>query len=239
VLSFPRMMSTGGDRPSVVRDATEQFLVGDAQALAGELTDALIVVAARVGVLRRTVEAAGREGKRKDGRAGASDPLAGELHAIDEAFGRSVDLARRLSQAIQAHRSPGTYTAVSSLARELGRQLAPALPEKMTLGLRCPPGPVLAVIPSAELRQILVVLVRRVVEGVGESGGELQLEVTASKAPDREARIVVGHEKLRPAAAADAADQARELVHAWGGSVDACARAGGGAAVVVLLPGVC
>jgi hypothetical protein len=230
------MMSTGSDLRSVVRAATEQFLVGDAPALAGELTDALIVVSARVGVLRRTVEAT----RARAGAGGsAGEPLAVDLEAIEEAFGHSVDLARRLSQAIQAHGEPGAYTAVSNLARELGRQLAPALPDKMTLALRCPSGPVLAVIPSSELRRILVVLVRRVVEGVGQAGGELQLEVTAAKASGREARIVVGHEKLRPAAAADAADQARELVHAWGGSIDPCARAGGGAAVVVLLPGVC
>ena len=81
-------------------------------------------------------------------------------------------------------------------------------------------------------------MVRRVVEGVGDGGGELSLEVTEAKTSG-EARIVVGHPKLRAAAAADAADQARERVHAWGGSIDPCARTGGGAAVVVLLPGAC
>ena len=35
------MMPSGIDLQSVVREATEQFLVGDAPALAGELTDAL------------------------------------------------------------------------------------------------------------------------------------------------------------------------------------------------------
>ena len=223
------MMPSGIDLQSVVREATEQFLVGDAPALAGELTDALIVVSARVARLRRTFEAPA--GERDEG-------LDGELRAIDEAFGRSVDLARRLSQAIRAHRAPGAYASASNIARELGRQLGSSMPESMRLALQCPAGPVLAMIPPSELRRILVVLVRRVVEGVGDGGGELSLEVGESKS-SREARIVVGHQKLRPAAAADAADQARELVHAWGGSVDPCARARGGAAVVVVLPGAC
>ena len=222
------MMPSGNDIQRVVREATEQFLVGDAPALAGELTDALIVVSARVARLRRSFEAPA--GERDEG-------LDGELRAIDEAFGRSVDLARRLSQAIRAHRAPGAYASASNIARDLARQLGSSMPESMRLALQCPAGPVLAMIPPSELRRILVVLVRRVVEGVGD-GGELSLEVSETRSSN-EARIVVGHQKLRPAAAADAADQARELVHAWGGSIDPCARARGGAAVVVVLPGVC
>jgi|SRR5580704_6670370 hypothetical protein len=226
------MMATGNDLRSVVRDATEQFLVGDAPALAGELTDALIVVSARIGLLRRSVEA------RPAPDGSLDEPLDGDLRAIEEAFGRSVDLARRLSQAIRAHRAPGAYASTANIARELGRQLGASIPEPMRLALRCPTGPVLAMIPPSELRRILVVLVRRVVDGVGDGGGELSLEVSEAKT-SREARVVVGHPKLQPAAAADAADQARELVHAWGGSVEPCARARGGAAVVVLLPGAC
>jgi hypothetical protein len=229
------MMVSGSDLQkdlqTVVRDVTEQFLVGDAPALAAELTDVLIVVSARVGRLRRTLEpdpAAGGDGQ----------ALGGDLQAIEEAFARSVDLARRLSQAIRAHRAPGAYASASNIARELGRQLASSMPEPMRLGLRCPPGPVLAMIPPSELRRILAVLVRGVVDGVGDGGGELSLEVSEAKA-SAEARIVVGHPRLRPAAAADAADQARELVHAWGGSVDPCARTRGGAAVVLSLPGAC
>ena len=226
------MIPSGSDLQTVVREATEQFLVGDAPALAGELTDALIVVSARVGQLRRSFEA-------EPPAAGSREQvLEGEVHAIEEAFARSVDLARRLSQAIRAHRAPGAYASAANIARELGRQLATSLPESMRLGLRCPPGPVLAMIPPSELRRILVILVRRVVEGVGDGGGELLLEVAEVKS-SVEVRLVVGHPKLRPGAAADAADQARELVHAWGGSVDPCARTGGGASVVVLLPGAC
>lgn len=224
-------MLSASDLQTVVREATEQFLVGDAPALAGELTDALIVVSARVGRLRRDLDA--------DRPLGSGEKvLGGELHEIEEAFARSVDLARRLSQAIRAHRAPGAYASTANIARELGRQLASSMPEPMRLGLRCPTGPVLAMIPPSELRRILVVLVRRVVEGVGNGGGELSIEVSEAKTSG-EVRVVIGHPRLRPAAAADAADQARELVHAWGGSVDPCARAREGAAVVVLLPGAC
>jgi hypothetical protein len=225
-------MLSGSDLRTVVREATEQFLVGDAPALAGELTDALIVVSARVGRLRRKLEG--------DGPAPGSREqiLGGELHEIEEAFTRSVDLARRLSQAIRAHRAPGAYASMANIARELGRQLASSMPEPMRLGLRCPSGPVLAMIPPSELRRILVVLVRRVVDGVGDGGGELSIEVSEPRASG-EVRVVIGHPRLRPAAAADAADQARELVHAWGGSVDPCARTRDGAAVVVLLPAAC
>jgi hypothetical protein len=226
------MMTSGSDLQTVVREATEQFLVGDAPALAGELTDALIVVSARVGQLRRRFDAD------PPGAGSREQVLEGEVRAIEESFARSIDLARRLSQAIRAHRAPGAYASAANIARELGRQLASSMPEPMRLGLRCSPGPVLAMIPPSELRRILVILVRRVVEGVGDGGGELSLEVTEIKASG-EARLVVGHPKLRAAAAADAADQAREIVHAWGGSIDPCARTGGGAAVVVLLPGAC
>jgi hypothetical protein len=227
------MMSSGDDLHGVLSDATEQFLVGDAPALAGELTDALIVVSGNVARLRRSVEEQAPAGKRKGGA------LQGDLRAMEEAFGRSIDLARRLSQAIRAHRASGAYASVASIARELGRQVGAALPETMRLSLRCPPGPVLAMIPPSELRRVLALVVRRVVEGVGTGGGELSLEVSEAKAPDREARIVVGHARLRPDLAADAAEQARELVHAWGGSIEPCARTSGGAAVVVLLPSAC
>jgi hypothetical protein len=224
-------MLSASDLQAVVREATEQFLVGDAPALAGELTDALIVVSARVGRLRRNLDA--------DRPLGSEEtPLGGELREIEEAFAQSVDLARRLSQAIRTHRAPGAYASTANIVRELGRQLASSMPEPMRLGLRCPAGPVLAMIPPSELRRILVVLVRRVVEGVGNGGGELSIEVSAAKTSG-EVRVVIGHPRLHPAAAADAADQARELVHAWGGSVDPCARTKEGAAVVVLLPGAC
>jgi hypothetical protein len=230
------MMSSGSDLQSVVREATEQFLVGDAPALAGELTEALIAVSARVGRLRRTIEA-----RREAPKSG--DALEGEVRAIDEAFGRSVELARRLAQAIREHSAPGAYTAVTGLTRELGRQLSTALPSPMRLTLRCPTGPVLAAIPPADLRNVLVNLVRGVVEGVAHGrrdvGGELSLEVTETRTSGPEARIVLGHPRLTPTAAAEAAGVVREVVHAWGGSVEPCARTIGGAAVVVLLPSVC
>lgn len=224
---------------TVVREATEQFLVGDAPALAGELTEALIAVSARVGRLRRTLEdrpQSAPQDKRSEG-------LDGEVRAIDEAFGRSVDLARRLSQAIRVHGAPGAYTAVAALTRELGRQLASAIPGPMRLGLRCPSGPVLAAIPPEDLRGVLVTLVRCVVDGVAggarDASGELALEVSETRVSEPEARVIVGHPRLSPSAAADAADRVREVVHAWGGSVEPCARTSGGAAVVVLLPSVC
>jgi hypothetical protein len=219
------MTASVGNLQSAVREATEQFLVGDAPELAGELTDALIAVSARVGRLRRSLEAQSRATE--------------DLQAIEEAFHQSVDLARRLSLAIRAHREPGAYAAASSVARELGRQLASVLPEPMRLALRLPQGPVLAAIPPAELRRILVLLVRQVVAGLGDRGGELLIEVSEAKSDSREARVVVGHSKLRPSSAAEAADPVRELAHAWGGSVEPCARVMGGAAVVVVLPGAC
>jgi hypothetical protein len=230
------MMGNGSNLDDVVREATEQFLVGEAPGLAGELTNALIAVSARVARLRRTVG-----GKASAARAEAS--LDGELGAIEEAFGESVDLARRLSLAIRSHRAAGSYAAVASIARELGRQLGSAMPEPMRLVLRCPQGPVIATIPPSELRSLMVILVRRVIdavtEGARDAGGELSLEVNEARASAPEARITVAHPRLRPAAAADAADQVREIVHAWGGSVEPCARTSGGAAVVVLLPSAC
>ena len=117
------------------------------------------------------------------------------------------------------------------------------MPASMRLALRCPQGPVIASIPPNELRGLLVVLVGRVIEAVSDGsrdgGGELSLEVSEPRTSGAEARIVVAHAKLRPAAAAEAADQVREIVHAWGGSVEPVARTSGGASVVVSLPSAC
>src|SRR5579859_6337940 len=86
--------------------ATEQFLVGDAPGLADELTDALLVVSARVSRLRKTVS--------------SRNPVATEVSAVDEAFAQTVTLARRLSAALRAHQEPGGYVAVESTVRDLG-----------------------------------------------------------------------------------------------------------------------
>jgi len=95
--------------------------------------------------------------------------------------------------------------------------------------------------PAAELRRVLVALLRIAGESVG-NGGQLLLEVDAERATesrDSVVRIVIGHHGLKQAIAAKAADEVREIVNARGGSVDTRMTAGGAAAVVVSLPGVC
>jgi hypothetical protein len=219
------------DSRRLLREATERFLVGDAPALAAELTDALLLVSARVASLRRRAPKRGR--------------IADEVRSVDEAFARSVALARQLSVAIRAHRDPGAYVAAGDIVRELGRQLAASLPEGTALTVRCSSDPALATISPSELRRVLATLIRRTVDSMDERENELVIEVSevmearATEALEPAIRIVVRHDALLAAAAADAADQVRDMVSARGGSVEPCATTGKGAAVVVSLRAAC
>ncbi len=208
-----------------VRDATDQFLVGDGPALADQLAEALFVVSADVSRLRRV--------------AVEHSPEAAEVTSIDDALSACVSLARRLSIATRSHSDPDGYTDAARIARDLGRHLAPSMPEGATLSIVCPPTPVLARMPSSELRRTLAILVRRLVVGLLASSGELVLEVVEERpraARHPTVKVLVGHRGLGHAQAASAADAVRSDVNARGGSVEPRPRAGGGTAVVVSLP---
>jgi hypothetical protein len=213
-----------------VRDATDQFLDGDASVVVDELTEALISVSARISVFRK--------------RLPASDALACDLRAVDDAFTHSVALARRLSIAIRAQEDPGACTDVGRIARDLGKHLSPVMPEGVPLTLVCPAAPALAAMSPSDVRRIFSLLIRRVLDDVaGRAGGDVTLEVCVFDGSEftspRGVRVQIWHRALRPAVAADAAEDVRPKVHANGGSVEPCARVGGGAAVVVLLPSAC
>jgi hypothetical protein len=220
-----RSSSPHGSR--AVHDATDQFLVGDASALADELTDALVSVSANVAALRKRVP--------------ASDDIARDLRALDEAFGRTVALARRLSTAIRQQQDPGAFADVARIARDLGRHLVPVMPEGVALTVTGASSPTLAAMAPSEVRRVLSLLFRRVIEGLAERRGELTLEVREQRgqsASPPEVRVQIAHRALKLGSAADAAEDVRASVNASGGSVEPCAQTGGGAAVVVLLPAV-
>jgi hypothetical protein len=210
---------------SRLRAATDQFLVGDGPALADQLADALFALSADVARLRRATP--------------TQSPVASDVQGIDDALTACVGLARRLSTAIRAHAEPGSYTDAARIARELGRHLAPTMPEGTSLSVVCPPSPTLAMMASSELRRVLVVLVRRMLSDLGSSRGELGLEVVAERhePPERPVvKLLIGHRALAAAEAASAAADVRSEVNARGGSVEPCARKGGGTTVVVSLP---
>jgi hypothetical protein len=210
----------------VLREAGEQFLVGDAPSLVDELTAALLVVSARAARVRQHI---------------VKEPMLGEMRSLDEAFARAVNLARKLSAAIRAHRDSGSYVAAASVARELGRQLATSLPNREVCSMRLSPDPAIVTMSPAELRRVLVSLLRVAAEDV-DNGSPLSLEVDAERAADTGdsvVRIVVGHRGLRRASASRAADEVRQVVNARGGSVEARTTDGGATAIVVSLPGVC
>jgi hypothetical protein len=216
------------DSVRAVRDATDQFLVGDAAALADELTDALLSVSAHVATFRK--------------RLPTDDVFARDVHAIDEAFARTVALARRLSVAIRDQNDPGAFADVARIARDLGRHLVPVMPEGVALNVSCAASPLLAAMSPSEVRRVLSLLLRRVVEGLVDRRGDLTLEVTAQRASassPAEIRVQVAHKALKAGIAADAAEDVRPSVNANGGSVEPCARTGGGSAVVVVLPAAC
>ena len=220
-------MTDATDLRGAVHKATEQFLAGDAPALIDELTDALLVVSSRVAGLRSAVA--------------PEDPVAAELRAVDEAFAQSVALTRKLSIAIKALQDPSGYVGVAAMVRDLGRQLSTSLPNGVALTVRIGSNPAIAAMPSSELRRVLAKLIRRTCSCMSDRS-EWVLEVVDGGATDthqRAIRIVLGHDALSAAAAADAADQVRDAVDASGGWVQPCATLGQGATVVVSLPTPC
>ena len=212
-----------------VHDATDSFLVGEGPALADQLAEALFVVSADVARLRRTTS--------------HHSSVADELRGIDDALAACIGLARRLSTAVRSHAEPGNYADAVGVARDLARHLAPALPEATTLNVVCPASPALVAMPPSELRRVLALLLHRVVAGLIAPSGELALEVVEDRARGRRqaptVKLFVGHGALEPSQAAAAADAVRAQVNARAGSVEPCARRGGGAAVVVSLPSAC
>jgi hypothetical protein len=211
----------------VLREAGEQFLVGDAPSLVDELTAALLVVSARAARVRQHI--------------GVKEPVLGEMRSLDEAFARAVNLARKLSAAIRAHRDSGSYVAAATVARELGRQLATSLPNREVCSVRLSPDPAIVTMSPAELRRVLVSLLRVAAEDA-DNESPLSLDVDAERATDKGdsvVRIVVGHRGLRRASAARAAEEVRQVVNARGGSVEARTADGGATTIVVSLPGVC
>lgn len=218
------------DAAQRVDDATDPFLVGEGPALADQLAEALFVVSADVARLRRTTS--------------DHSNVVEELRSVDDALSACVGLARRLSTAVRSHAEPGNYADAAGIARDLGRHLAQALPEGTTLSVVCAASPALVAMPSSELRRVLAVLVRRVVTALVAPSGELALEVVdGDRARGRRqspfVKVFVGHGALEPNQAAAAADDVRPQVNARGGSVEPCARRGGGAAIVVSLPSAC
>jgi hypothetical protein len=220
-------MPDATDLRAAVYKATEEFLVGDGPALVDELTDALLGISARVAHVCRTVA--------------LEDPGAAELRAVDDAFAHSVTLARRLSVAIRAYQDPGGYVGVAAMVRDLGRQVSTSLPSGVAFSVRIGSNPAIAAMPSSELRRVLAKLIRRTSHDVSNRV-EWVLEVVDGRTTDtreRAIRIVLGHDALSAAAAADAADQVRSAVSARGGWVQPCATIGRGATVVVSLPTPC
>jgi hypothetical protein len=220
-----RTSSPHGSR--AVRHATDQFLVGDAAALADELTEALLSVSANVAAFRK--------------RLPANDVFARDIGAIDDAFSRTVVLARRLSTAVREQHDPGAFADVARIARDIARHLDPVMPEGVALTVTCASSPTLAAISPSEVRRVLSLLFRRVIEGLADRSGTLTLEVSEQRSQTTapaEVRVQLAHRSLKLNAAAEAAEDVRASVNASGGSVEPCAQTGGGAAVVVLLPAV-
>jgi hypothetical protein len=211
-----------------VREATDQFLVGEGPALADQLFEALFVLSGDIARLRRATP--------------QPSPEADGMHTIDDALTACVGLARRLSMAVRAHEEPGSYTDAARIARDLGRHLGPTMPDGTTLNVVCPPSPALATMPSSELRRVLATLVRWLVAGAGSPPGELALEVVEDRPrpPGRSTvKLLIGHTALAVDDAAAAAAAVRAEVNARGGSVEPSARKDGGATVVVSLPSAC
>jgi hypothetical protein len=211
------------DAATLLLEATEHFLVGDGPVLAEQLAEGLFMVSAEIGRLR------------KAGAGGEAD----DMRAVDQAISACVRLARRLSEATRAQAEPGSYADAARIARDLARYLSPAMPEGTRLNVVCPPWPALVRMPANELRQVFATLARRLAGDVKHTPGELALEVVDDKLRSLRrpmVKVFLGHGALTREQAGAAVADVRLEVNACGGSVEPCARRGGGAAVVLSLP---
>jgi signal transduction histidine kinase len=212
-----------------LREAIDSLLAPEVTGPLDELADALVVASGTLGRLRRAVESDG--------------PRSAELAALDASFSRSIVLTRELRERLQARRSRGDYTSVSHVAREVVGRLQGAIPDEVSLLVKCPDGPAIVAADRADLRRVMTGLLESGIEA-SAGNGRLDLEVSepAGGPGERQRRIV--QIEVRCSAGIEEQDTriaavVRPVVRSIGGALTFRAPIRGGTAIAVRLPSAC
>lgn len=98
---------------------------------------------------------------RRASRGGSA--LEREVQAVDEAFSRSISLARALRERLLAS-FDGEYASLANAAREVVRRLHATLDGEARISLHCDVAPVVVTGTAAQLRYIVGALLNRALE---------------------------------------------------------------------------
>jgi Arc/MetJ-type ribon-helix-helix transcriptional regulator len=151
------------------RDAVTALLSPDEMGPLDELTGVLLVVSGAIAEARR--------------RFACDDGKAAPLHAIDDAFSRSIALTREVRERVQARRGRGEYASMSHAARDVVGRLQGLLPDAVRLTLSCPLGPAIVATDRGELETAL----RAADEDPTVTEVELALDIREVPSPPRAA----------------------------------------------------
>ena len=223
------MMAAPNDAGLCVRDAVERLLAADEMGPLDELASVLLFVSGAIAQTRRRCE--------------SSNVKAVDLHAIDDAFSRSIKLTREVRERLQARRGRGEYASLSHAARDVVGRLQGMLPDGVRLSLRCPLGPAIVAADRAELRRLLVGLLEAALDAVGTEGS-IALDVTevataARGAARRSVRIEVRCSAVVAADDERIAAAVRPRLRSLDGGIDVREPLRGGTEISVRVPCAC
>ena len=228
-LSKKMMARSTIDQEVPLRAAIESLLAPEVIGPLDELTDALFQASSLLSRLRLRIE--------------SQDPRSGDVSSLDESFSRSIALTRTLRERCLAPRARGEYASLSHAAREVVGRLQGALPDGVSLTVRCPPGAAIVAADRSDLRRMIVALIESGLDAVA-SRGSLDLEVSqGAGAGGEQGRRVILIE-LRSSAEIDERDArlqaaVRPFVRAIGGTIIFREPLRGGTVIAVRLPGAC
>jgi len=146
-----------------LREVVESLLSPEVTGPLDELSDALLRASGLIAQLRRRID--------------AKDPIQWDCGSLDESFNRSIVLTRLLRERWLAPRARCEYASVCHAAREIVGRLQEALPDSVSLSLRCSPGPAIVCTDRVTLRCLILGLVESAIESLGD-GGRLELQVS-------------------------------------------------------------
>jgi Arc/MetJ-type ribon-helix-helix transcriptional regulator len=159
------------------RDAVTALLSPDEMGPLDELTGVLLVVSGAIAEARR--------------RFACDDGKAAPLHAIDDAFSRSIALTREVRERVQARRGRGEYASMSHAARDVVGRLQGLLPDAVRLTLSCPLGPAIVATDRGELQRALIDVLETALRAADEDPTvtevELALDIREVPSPPRAA----------------------------------------------------
>jgi signal transduction histidine kinase len=168
VLEPALMANSNVDSRLALREAVQSLLAPEVTGPLDELSDALLQASSLLSRLRR--------------RLRTEDANQGDLGSLDESFSRSIVLTRLLRERCQAPRARCEYTSLCHAAREVVGRLQEALPDRVSLSLRCSPGPAIVATDRENLRRLVLALLESALDAL-EGEGELELDVSEQTKP--------------------------------------------------------